>query len=76
MEKAGVNVVDPLGAPFDPRFHEAISMVENPEAEPGSVTQVVQKGYVLNERVVRAAMVIVAKAPTVKDAEDPPPAKG
>lgn len=76
LEKAGVNVVDPLGAPFDPRFHEAISMVENPEAEPGSVTQVVQKGYVLNERVVRAAMVIVAKAPTVKDAEDPPPAKG
>ncbi len=76
LEKAGVNVVDPLGAPFDPRFHEAISMVENPKAEPGSVTQVVQKGYVLNERVVRAAMVIVAKAPTVKDAEDPPPAKG
>ena len=76
LEKAGVNVVDPLGAPFDPRFHEAISMVENPEAEPGSVTQVVQKGYVLNERVVRAAMVIVAKASTVRDAEDPPPAKG
>jgi len=76
LEKAGVNVVDPLGAPFDPRFHEAISMVENPDAEPGSVTQVVQKGYVLNERVVRAAMVIVAKAPTAKDAEDPPSAKG
>ena len=76
LEKAGVNVVDPLGAPFDPRFHEAISMVENPDAEPGSVTQVVQKGYVLNERVVRAAMVIVAKAPTAKDAEDTPPAKG
>lgn len=76
LEKAGVNVVDPLGAPFDPRFYEAISMVENPDAEPGSVTQVVQKGYVLNERVVRAAMVIVAKAPTAKDAEDTPPAKG
>ncbi len=63
LEKAGVRVVDPHGAPFDPNFHEAISMVENPDAEPGAVTQVVQKGYVLNERVVRAAMVIVAKAP-------------
>ncbi len=63
LEKAGVRVVDPIGAPFDPNFHEAISMVENADAEPGAVTQVVQKGYVLNERVVRAAMVIVAKAP-------------
>ena len=76
LEKAGVHVVDPLGAPFDPRFHEAISMVENADAEPGSVTQVVQKGYVLNERVVRAAMVIVGKAPPAKDTEDAAPAKG
>lgn len=76
LEKAGVHVVDPLGAPFDPRFHEAISMVENADAEPGSVTQVVQKGYVLNERVVRAAMVIVAKAPPAQEAEDAAPAEG
>lgn len=76
LEKAGVHVVDPLGAPFDPRFHEAISMVENAAAEPGSVTQVVQKGYVLNERVVRAAMVIVAKAPPAQEAEEAAPAEG
>ena len=62
LERSGLTVVDPLGEPFDPRFHEAMSMVENPDAEPGSVTQVVQKGWVLNERVVRAAMVMVAKA--------------
>lgn len=62
LERAGLKVVDPAGEPFDPRFHEAMSMVENPDAEPGSVTQVVQKGWVLNERVVRAAMVMVAKA--------------
>ena len=71
LERAGVRVVDPLGAPFDPRFHEAISMVENADAEPGAVTQVVQKGYVLNERVVRAAMVIVAKAPAGAAADEP-----
>ena len=71
LERAGVRVVEPLGAPFDPRFHEAISMVENPDAEPGTVTQVVQKGYVLNERVVRAAMVIVAKAPAGAAADEP-----
>ena len=62
LEKAGVQVIEPLGEPFDPRFHEAMGMMENPDAAPGSVTAVVQKGYVLNERVVRAAMVMVAKA--------------
>ena len=79
LEKAGVRVVDPHGAPFDPNFHEAISMVENPDAEPGAVTQVVQKGYVLNERVVRAAMVIVAKAPPAPvpgEPQDAAPAEG
>ena len=49
------------GEPFDPRQHEAMSMVPAPDAEPNSVVAVVQKGYLLNGRVVRPAMVVVAK---------------
>ena len=70
LENAGVRVVDPVGEPFDPDFHEAISMVPNPDMEPGSVAQVVQKGYVLNERLVRAAMVMVVQAPPAEPSPD------
>lgn len=59
--KAGVVTVDPHGEPFDPNLHQAISMVENPDVEPNSVVAVVQKGYSLNGRLVRPAMVMVAK---------------
>ena len=62
LERAGVLVVDPLGEPFDPSRHEALAMVPNEEVEPNSVIEVVQKGYLLNERVVRAARVIVSAA--------------
>ncbi|MBS04980.1 MAG: nucleotide exchange factor GrpE [Gammaproteobacteria bacterium] len=61
LEKENVKVLDPVGEPFDPQFHEAMSMIENPDVEPNSVVLVVQKGYVLNERLVRPAMVMVAK---------------
>lgn len=63
LTKSGVEQVDPLGEPFDPQVHEALAMVPNPDAEPNSVMEVMQKGYVLNGRLVRAAKVIVAKAP-------------
>ena len=63
LERENVEVVDPLGEPFDPTAHEAISMVEKPELEPNSVFAVVQKGYKLNSRLVRPAMVMVSKAP-------------
>ncbi len=59
--KEGVVVVDPMGEPFDPNVHQAMSVVENPDVEPNSVVAVVQKGYTLNERLVRAAMVMVSK---------------
>ncbi|NJN51995.1 MAG: nucleotide exchange factor GrpE [Gammaproteobacteria bacterium] len=62
LEKSGVAVVDPIGAPFDPQFHQAMSMVESADAEPGSVLNVLQRGYTLNGRLVRPAMVMVAKA--------------
>ncbi len=62
LEKFNVQQIDPEGEPFDPQQHEAMSMVPAPGAEPNSVVSVVQKGYLLNERVVRPAMVVVAKA--------------
>ena len=61
MEKFGITVVDPAGEPFDPEFHQAMTMQESDTAESGTVLTVVQKGYLLNERLVRPAMVIVAK---------------
>ena len=61
MEKFGITAVDPAGEPFDPEFHQAMTMQESDTAESGTVLTVVQKGYLLNERLVRPAMVIVAK---------------
>jgi len=63
LEKEGIAVIDPLGTPFDPNLHEALSMIENPDLEPNSVMAVIQKGYQLHERLVRPAMVMVSKAP-------------
>lgn len=63
IAKFGVEEVDPLGEPFDPDRHEAMSMVDAPSAEPNSVIDVLQKGYLLNGRLLRAAMVIVARPP-------------
>jgi|SRR5690554_5056558 molecular chaperone GrpE len=57
-----VVVVDPQGAPFDPQLHEAVSVVPNPDVEPNTVINVFQKGYTLHGRLVRPAMVVVAKA--------------
>lgn len=56
----GIEEVDPAGEPFDPEFHEAISVQPSEDIEPGSVVTVVQKGYTLNGRLLRPAMVIVA----------------
>lgn len=63
LRKAGVEALEPNGEPFDPQFHEAMAMVPNPEVEPNTVIDVMQKGYLLNGRVVRPAMVVVSKAP-------------
>jgi molecular chaperone GrpE len=63
LEKAGISQIRPMGEPFDPQLHEAMAMVENPDAEPNSVLDVMQAGYTLNGRLIRAAMVVVSKAP-------------
>lgn len=60
LQQFGVEQLDPAGEPFDPEFHEAISMQPSDDVEPGSVVAVVQKGYSLNGRLLRPAMVIVA----------------
>ncbi len=63
LDKHGLQEIDPEGERFDPERHEAISVLPTDEHEPDTVVQVVQKGYVLNDRLIRAARVIVAAAP-------------
>ena len=60
LQRFGIEEVDPAGEPFDPEFHEAISVQPSDDVEPGSVVNVIQKGYTLNGRLLRPAMVIVA----------------
>lgn len=62
MDKFNITVVDPEGEPFNPDLHQAMSMVPNPDLPANTVMNVVQKGYQLNERLIRPAMVIVSKA--------------
>ncbi|MEH6347256.1 MAG: nucleotide exchange factor GrpE [Bermanella sp.] len=62
LAKFQVNVIDPEGHPFDPALHQAISMVDAPDAEPNTVLNVVQKGYTNHGRLLRPAMVVVSKA--------------
>jgi molecular chaperone GrpE len=61
LEKNGLQQIDPLGEKFDPERHQAISMIEADGAESNSVIEVMQKGFLLNDRLVRPAMVVVAK---------------
>ncbi len=62
MGKFGVAEVNPVGEPFNPDLHQAMSMQDAPDAKPNTVVNVFQKGYQLNERLVRPAMVVVASA--------------
>ena len=62
LGKHNIEAVDPQGEPFDPNLHQAMSMVENKEVEPNTVIAVMQKGYTLNGRLVRPAMVMVTKS--------------
>jgi molecular chaperone GrpE len=62
MEKFGAREVNPLGAKFNPNEHEAMATLPTDQAEPNTVVQVAQKGYVLNDRLIRPAKVLVAQA--------------
>ena len=61
LEDHGIEIIDPVGETFDPELHEAMSMVPSPDHDKNTIINVFQKGYLLNGRVVRAAMVVVAQ---------------
>lgn len=61
LKRHKVEAIDPHGEPFDPQLHQAMSMVPDPNVEPNTVINVFQRGYTLNGRLVRPAMVVVSK---------------
>ena len=67
LEKYGVKRLDPIGAKFDPNFHQAIAEVAGDGKAPGTIVNVVQTGYVIGDRLLRPAMVTVAR----RDAANP-----
>ena len=62
LEKFGIKAIDPQDQPFNPELHQAMSMQEVPDVAPNTVIAVMQKGYELNGRLIRPAMVMVSKA--------------
>ena len=60
LERYGAKPFDPKGEQFDPQFHEAMSQIPREGAEPGSVIEVYQRGWMLHDRLVRPAMVVIA----------------
>jgi len=63
LEKFGVKTLDPKGEKFNPALHQAMAMQEVRDAEPNIVLTVYQKGYLLNDRLIRPAMVVVSRPP-------------
>lgn len=61
LTKIGISTVAPVGDKFDPELHQAVMMEPSSASQPGTVLRVLQKGYLLNERLIRPAMVVVAK---------------
>jgi molecular chaperone GrpE len=61
LQRSGLEQIDPLGEKFDPDRHQAISMVDVEDAESNSIVEVMQKGFLLNDRLIRPAMVVVAR---------------
>ena len=66
LEQAGVAEFDPEGEPFDPARHEAMTMQPSATAEPNTVLTVIQKGYLIHDRLLRPARVIVSEAPAAE----------
>jgi molecular chaperone GrpE len=71
LSREGISRVPTVGKPFDPSVHEAIQQVETSDHAPGTVLAEVQPGYTQGERLMRAAMVVVAKAKSADVAEEP-----
>jgi molecular chaperone GrpE len=68
LERFGVKKIEPVGQPFDPNFHQVMMEVDAPDQVPGTIVQVLQAGYMIHDRLLREAMVAVAKG---KDAGAP-----
>ncbi|HFD80170.1 MAG TPA: nucleotide exchange factor GrpE [Gammaproteobacteria bacterium] len=62
LEKHNIKEINPINQPFNPEYHEAMSMQERSDVPPNTVVAVMQKGYLLNDRLIRPAMVVVSKA--------------
>lgn len=72
FERHGIRKVEPLGEPFDANFHEVMFEAPTPDKAPGTIIQIIEAGYVLNDRLLRAAKVGLAKtAPTATQNTDP-----
>ena len=69
FEKFEISAIDPKGEKFNPDHHQAMAMVETGDLEPNHVVEVMQKGYLLKDRLLRPAMVVVSKAVTTKAQE-------
>jgi molecular chaperone GrpE len=61
LEKHNITAIDPLGEKLDPNLHQAMVQIDHPDAEAGTIVQVMQIGYRIHDRLLRAAMVAVAK---------------
>ena len=70
FEKFHITVLDPKDEKFNPDHHQAMAAVENPDMEPNHVMDVMQKGYLLHDRLLRPAMVVVSKAPASTAADE------
>lgn len=62
LEKNGVKQLNPLGEPFNPNFHEAVAMLPNAQTEPNTILEVCEPGYTLNNRLIKAAKVVVSRS--------------
>lgn len=69
LERFNVKRIDPIGQPFDHNLHQSVVQITHPDAEPGTILQVMQAGYTLHGRLLRPAMVGVAKRPEAPAAE-------
>jgi molecular chaperone GrpE len=70
LNQFGVEPVEAVGRPFDPAFHQAMGQLESDEYPANTVVQQIQKGYQLNERLLRPAFVMLAKPPSVQEPEN------
>lgn len=66
LQRYGVQEINPIGQPFDPAAHEALTSEESDKADPGTISRVFKKAYKLHDRLIRPAQVVVAKAPAEK----------